>query len=142
MLFRSRRGQDINAAASGAVRKLAESKFNQESQLHNVDLQTKTNILNAQNALAAAKTPEQKAIAEENMRALQGKYEKATPNKFTVVPEFDANGQRTGTTVLDSEGKPVEIKKPTGQGQFEAGKVYTDAKGNRAKWDGKAFVPA
>ena len=25
---------------------------------------------------------------------------------------------------------------------FEAGKVYTDAKGNRARWDGKQFVPA
>ena len=138
----ARRGQDINAGAIRGQQQIAQAKLDQESKLGAVDLQTKTNILKAQNALIAAKTPEERAAAEENFRALQGRYEKAVPNKFTVVPEFDANGQRTGTTVLDSEGKPVEIKKPTGQGQFEVGKVYIDAKGNRAKFDGEAFVPA
>ena len=139
-----RRGQDINAAASGAVRKLAESKFNQESQLHNVDLQTKTNILNAQNAFIAAKTPEEKAAAEETFRALQGRYEKAAPELFdriqtgvdpaTGAPIFSVFNKRTGEVGAQATAKPVQ--------NFETGKVYTDAKGNKAKWDGKAFVPA
>ncbi len=115
----TRRGQDINAAASGAVRKLAESKFNQESQLHNVDLQTKTIILNAKNALAAAKTPEQKAIAEDNMRALQGWVREGGPNKFTVVrPEFDPATSApeprcwcsTSASLARSDAKPPQAK--------------------------------
>jgi predicted NAD-dependent protein-ADP-ribosyltransferase YbiA (DUF1768 family) len=102
----TRRGQDIGASNAGAIQKLAQAKFGQESQLHNIDLQTKTNILNAQNALAAAKTPEEKSAAEDNMRALQGRYEKTAPELFdrvqtgvdpvTSAPIYSIFNKRTG----------------------------------------------
>ena len=131
----ARRGQDINAAAAGAVRKLAESKFNQESQLHNVDLQTKTNILNAQNAFIAAKTPEEKAAAEENFRALQGRYEKLAPELFdriqtgvdpaTGAPIYSVFNKRTGEV-----GPPATTKSAP----------YQDGATIKSKTDGRTYV--
>lgn len=50
-------------------------------------------------------TPEQKAQAAEQLQMLNGKN--AQQEKFTVVPEYDGNGTRIGTTVLNSKGEQV-----------------------------------
>ena len=102
----ARRGQDINAGAIRGQQQIAQAKLDQESKLGAVDLQTKTNILNAQNAFIAAKTPEEKAAAEENFRALQGRYEKLAPELFdriqtgvdpaTNAPVYSIFNKRTG----------------------------------------------
>ena len=78
------------------------------------------------------------------MRALQVRYEKLAPELFdriqtgvdpaTGAPIYSVFNKRTGEVGAQATAKPVQ--------NFETGKVYTDAKGNRAKWDGKAFVPA
>ena len=57
-------------------------------------------------------TPEQKAQAAEQLQMLNGKN--AQQEKFTVVPEYDGNGTRIGTTVLNSKGEPVNTN---GQGK-------------------------
>lgn len=105
-----------------------------------------------QQALAGG---DQKAIqaAEDNLRAVQGKWEKTYPDLFSVTP---INGgidpvtgmprgagaivvdKRTGATKVIG---PDEAKGQPQQAQYEAGKVYKDKNGNRAKWDGKQFVP-
>ena len=76
---------------------------------------------------------------------LNGKNEQQ--EKFTVVPEYDGNGTRIGTTVLDSQGKPVDAR---GGQQAKAalppkdklvkGQTYPTPRGN-AVWDGQQFNP-
>lgn len=101
----------------------------------------------AQQAVMNAKTPEERKAASDTLLALQGRDR---PNRFTVVP----GGQDTGedgrpinrpSSVLDNQtGQFVQSpgqKQPPAE-QRTVGGIYTDAKGNRAKWDGKNFVPA
>lgn len=100
---------------------------------------------------------EPKAIqaAEDALRAAQGKWEKAPQAaKFNAVPIPGGTdpvtgmprgagaivvNQATGETRIVS---PEEAKGQAAAPKFESGKVYKDASGNRAKWDGKQFVPA
>lgn len=67
--------------------------------------------------------------------------------RFTAVnlPDtVDANGQvvRGGQAVLNNQTGQWEYPNAgRQQQQFTKGQVYTDAKGNRATWDGEKFVP-
>ena len=60
----------------------------------------------------------------------------ATPPYCFVTQPGVIYNKRTGQLAPQTQtaAKPAQ--------NFEAGKVYTDAKGNRARWDGKQFVPA
>jgi len=140
-------GQAVQAGALRANQKMAQDKFAQDSKGAAIDQQGKVQIQALQNALLAEQDPAKRQLIEDNLRAVQGKYEKAVPQKYTVynLPDtVDANGNvvRGGQGALDADGRPIDIRPPKAQPQFETGKVYTDAKGNRAKWDGKTFVPA
>ena len=72
-----------------------------------------------QTALLAEKEPAKRAQLEDNLRALQGKYEKPMPApKYTVynLPDtVDANGGivRGGQGALDAEGRPIDIRSQT-----------------------------
>jgi hypothetical protein len=104
------------------------------------------------NALASGDT-KRVARAEETLRARQGKYEKEKPEQFSVVPipggVDPATGLQRGAgaiVVNKSDGttkiiSPEEAKGQGGAPKYEAGKVYRDAQGNKAKWDGSKFVP-
>lgn len=108
----TQRGQDQQAQAQGAIQKLAQQKFGLESQTAGLDNASKVQMQAAQAKLLAAKTPEEKLAAEENLRALQGKYEKAAaPQKFTVINLPDTEGQSGriggGQAVIDANGQIV-----------------------------------
>lgn len=121
-----RREQDLQAINQGAIRKLAEDKFGLESAGLKFDNESKSNLLVAQKALAAAKTPAEKVAAEDNLRALMGKFEKTTPNNFTVVPEYDGSGARIGTTVLDQLGQPIKTNNVPATNGTGVGKPLND----------------
>jgi hypothetical protein len=103
--------------------------------------------LNAQDAYAkalASGDATKIAAAEAQLRGRLGKFEKDTPDLFdrvqtgvdsaTGAPIFSIYSKRTGQV---SE-QPAGAKAP----KYEPGKLYQDAKGNKAKWDGQKFVPA
>lgn len=131
--------------------------------------QTSEAVSKAQQAAAhtVALTNYQKAVAggnakeieraEEALRAAQGKYEKpSAPDNHGAIAVpggvDPATGMATGSSVVifkKQTGEPVHIlsnsdlKNGDGgaQAKYEAGKVYRDAKGQKAKWDGSKFVP-
>lgn len=112
----TRRGQDIQAGALRDSQKLAQDKFAQESKGSAIDQQGKLQIQTLQTALLAEKDPSKRLQLEDNLRALQGKYEKPVPApKYTVynLPDtVDVNGQivRGGQGALDVEGRPIDIR--------------------------------
>ena len=137
---------EVTNGASRATHQLAQDKFNQESKGAIMDLATKQQMQTLQAALLAEKDPTKRTQLEDNLRALQGKYEKPIQApKYTVfnLPDtVDANGQviRGGQGALDADGKPIDIRPrekqlPPGmvkQVGTSGGKpVYEDAKGNR-----------
>lgn len=145
------RGQDQQAQAQGAIQKLAQQKFGLEQAGATLDNAAKTQIQAAQTKLLAAKTPEERMAAEDNLRALQGKYDKTPPpEQYAYAPGGQAVDPATGQTVTQPgviyNKQTGEIKGPQAapkQAQnFEKGKTYTDAKGRKAVWDGQKFVPA
>ncbi len=97
--------------------------------------------------------PKRIAKAEESLRARQGKYEKEKPDQFSALPIAGGVDPATGLprgagAIIINRGtgetKIVSPEEAKGQAapKYESGKVYQDAKGNRAKWDGTKFVPA
>ncbi|MFY9262011.1 MAG: hypothetical protein WAO71_16100, partial [Gallionella sp.] len=88
--------------------------------------------------LAAGDDPVKQAAAKRKMLALG--LMKEPENKFTVVPDFDGLGNRIGTTVLDSQGNPInttggQAALPPGMtkqvGTANGKPVYEDANGKR-----------
>lgn len=96
-----------------------------------------------------AKPEDRSAIAQQILE-LSGKDQ---PNRFTVVPGGQAFNQDGMPYTLPSQvlnnqtgqfmQQPAQQSQPTGKGSgtFEKGKIYTDAHGNRARYDGTGFVP-
>lgn len=109
--------------------------------------------------LDAQASGDAKAIerAETNLRALTGKFEASVPDLYsaTAIPggvdPVTGQPMGSGALVLNRRTGEREIVSPgdakTSGGKaapaakYETGKVYKDANGNRAKWDGKKFVP-
>lgn len=90
-------GQASNSAAQS---KLAQQEFGLKAQGAGIDNQVKANMLAAQKIMADPNaTPEQKAAAEENYRAWQGKYGKETPEQYAYAPG--------GQSIDPSTGQPV-----------------------------------
>ena len=127
---------------------LAESAANTD--VKRLEAQAARQLLSAQTALAKAKTPAEQAKALDTLRALQGKYEKELPNRFTVVPggqEIAPDGvtvvNRPAYVINNQTGEMIEPQKAKpAAAKYETNRVYVDGKGNRAKWDGTKFVPA
>ncbi len=146
----TRRGQDINAAQIAGSNIIAGKRLELQTSAANLDMAGKKRLQAAQDAYINAKTQVEKDAAAEAIRALSGKNE--LPNRYTVVPGGQSVDPSTGLAitqpaqVLDnSTGALVDL---TGQRpsnatpKFEKGKVYTDAKGKKATWDGTKFVPS
>ena len=134
---------------AGATRKLVQDKFALEATGVNLDNQGKKQIQDAQTKLANAKTAAERLSATDTLRALQGKYEKEMPNRFTVVPGGQAVDPATQqlvrepSQVLDNQsGQFINAAPPKPAQNFTKGQTYTDAKGNKAVWDGQQFVAA
>jgi hypothetical protein len=89
--------QAASAQAEGAAatRAMEEQRLTMDKEAAGLSNREKKAIISAQEAYANAKTPEERAAAEQRLRAVQGKYDKEAPNRFTVVPggqEIDPNG--------------------------------------------------
>lgn len=144
--------QRSKAATAGATadRKLAQDKFDLERDGAKLDNKAKAQLASLQTAvLDPNTTPEQRKSALAIYRGLTGKAE--TQNRYTVVPggqQIDpASGQAftLPSMVIDNQtGQFVQQKGAQGaQSQnFTQGQTYTDARGNKATWDGQKFVPA
>lgn len=117
-----------------------------ENSARDVTTQGAQQIQQLRNVLLDPKaTPEQRKQAETSLRAVSGKADAA--NRFTVVP----GGQEVSPQGVAFTRPSQVIDNQTGQfiqqgaaaaPQYEVGRVYTDASGKKAKWDGKAWVPA
>jgi hypothetical protein len=154
------RGQDVQAGTAAAQLASTAPGARAEGRLKTVQADAAVQVQAAQRAYMAATTPEARAKAEDNLRALQGKYEKDVPDLFqtSVIPgEVDALGNKSpshvavtdkrsgGIKVYDANGQPTgttpHAKPLPPREQLQAGTVYQTARG-AAKWDGKQFVPA
>jgi len=118
----TRRGQDMTNASAQARLGMEKTSFDRAGKGIDLDNQAKAQIQTAQTAFANAKTPAEKVAAEETLRALQGRYEKEQPNRFTPVaggqeidsasgflvtrPERVFNNQ-TGQFVEQGQSKPA-----------------------------------
>jgi len=149
----TRRGQDITASGQAvqanavkATQQLAQDRFGIEKSQEARNAAKAELDAKQQARLQAAFDAYDKDPSEDNaarVRVLTGKEKAPAPDLFdkiqtgvdpiTNAPIYSLYNKRTG----EMSGKQA---KP--QGQYETEKVYTDAKGNRAKWDGKAFIPA
>ena len=139
------RGQDLNAAATSQNQKLAQSKDGREAASSAMDQKAKQQLMDAQQEyLNAGDDPVKQKAAERKLITLGGKQPNDKGQVITLPDTLGDQGQviRGGQAVLMPDGTLVRPEQAKAQTQYETGKVYTDAKGNRAKWDGKAFVPA
>lgn len=138
----ARAGADVRRAATDANRLALEAPaLGFEGQTKGVQNQSAVQMLAAQTRLVNARTPEERTAAEDNLRALQGKYERTYPNKLIVVPGAkNADGSQEPGQVWSTEtGQPVQgqgtPKLPPGmtrQVGTSGGKpVYEDANGKR-----------
>ena len=153
----ARRGQDQQASQQGAAQKLAQQKFGLDAQSAGVDNKLKSaqagsaeQLLSAQTALRnPANTPAQQAVADDAYARLTKTFEKsAPPEQYAFAPGGQTVDPATGVAVTQpgvifnkqtGEVKSQGAAKPAKS--FEVGKTYTDAKGNKARWDGQNFVP-
>jgi hypothetical protein len=111
-------------------------------------------LVNAQAQYALAKTPEEKAAAEHMLRAAQGKWDAFKPSVVPLADKMAPDGftKLNGGSTLYVPAADGGVGRFVSPSQSEAqsagtqervvGQIYVDAKGNRAKWDGKNFVPA
>ena len=154
----AQRGQDIQAGASRESAQLARQKLGLETTAQGIENRGKEQTLAGQKQLADAQAeylaagddPVKLKAAERKLAVLTGKS-KDTQDEYAYAPGGQTVDPATGLAVTQPG---VIYNKRTGQlapqtqtaakpaQNFEAGKVYTDAKGNRARWDGKQFVPA
>ncbi len=108
--------QEARARGEGATagRALDAQRFALDKESADLTNREKKGLLSAQDAYANAKTPAEKASAEERLRAMQGKYEKEPTNRFTVVPggqEMDASGvpvTRPASVINNQTGEFVQ----------------------------------
>lgn len=153
------RGQDIQAGAIRSANQLAREKLGVESTAQGIENRGKEQAIAVQQQiqqaqaeyLAAGDDPVKLKAAERKLAVLSGKGKDALQDEYAYAPGGQTVDPATGLAVTQPG---VIYNKRTGQlapqaqtaakpaQNFEAGKVYTDAKGNRARWDGKQFVPA
>jgi len=134
------------AEGSAADRSLAERKFGVEKEGAELTNREKKGLLSAQDAYNNAKTPAERAAAEERLRAFQGKYEKAPPPvRAFAVPGGQALTDlgvpyQTPSRVFDPDTKtfiePNAAPQPTPRTQYDSMK-----KGDRyIGADGKQYI--
>ncbi|MFD3300237.1 hypothetical protein [Aquipseudomonas alcaligenes] len=136
--------ESINSAVDRQLRSFEAA----QAQLGLADRQRLSEL--QQSILDPSISTEQRRALAEQYRVLSGEK---SENRFTVVPggqEYDATAgamvNRPARVLNNQTGEFVEPGQIDQQAaapasNFEAGKVYTDAQGRRARWDGSKFVP-
>lgn len=151
----TQRGQDLGAANAenqNAIAKgqlaVSQGQLGMSRQDHAFKQNQAKQLSDAQYAYANPKaTPEVREAAKRQLIAM-GALKASVPTYHPGSRVQDANGNQTVTdaTVFDPETQQVKFigngaSQPSTTPSREVGKVYKDANGNRAKWDGKDFVP-
>lgn len=146
---RTQAAERAASARFGMSNKIAQQRADAEQQKLGFDTKAAAQIQTLQQQIIAEKDPAKLAALQDKMQTLTGKYQRPDAgNKFTVVPGGQAVDQKTGqpytvpARVLDNQtGKFVDQPAATQEKpQYEIDKIYQDAKGNQAKWDGTKFV--
>lgn len=133
------------AETAAAERGLTTAKAGAEREGIELTNREKRAIVSAQEAYAAAKTPAERAEAEQRLRALQGKYERETPPvRMLVVPGgVDEMGNRLPGRVFDPDTKQYVGEQATAplppKDKLVKGQQYNTPRGP-AVWDGSKFV--
>ena len=133
------------AKASGAI---AAKKAGAETEGLTLDNKGKARLGALQDKVANAKTPAEQVAAEDKLRAFQGKYEKPVADEYAYAPGGQVVDPATGTVttqpgvIFNKRNGETRSGPAAAAKTYEMNKVYVDGKGNRAKWDGKQFVPA
>ena len=157
-------GKVAQRRAANTDRKLdnADQRLGLDVRNSTVDAQQKQGVISLNTQMASARerllgatTEPEKEKAREELRALQGKYEKEVQAKFTptMIPgAVDAMGNKEPSRLAITDGITGEVKlapldavataqaMPATRDKLVSGKVYQTARG-AAKWDGKQFVP-
>ncbi len=148
-------GRPMTARKAAAIAQLiaardqsavANKRLGIEQETADLTNREKKGLLSAQDAYANAKTPAEKAAAEDRLRALQGKYEKAPPDEYAAVAGgVDANGNRTDPLIYSKRTGEI-FQQPGQQAQalppkdkLVKGQRYNTPRG-AAVWDGSKFV--
>jgi hypothetical protein len=146
-------GRLMEAMAQGGVDSYAPEEAKMRAALAERELANQGGA--AQAAISAGPGFARVALERELARqqredAINGIGARPDANRFTVVPG--------GQEIIEIGGLPTTVNRParvfnnqTGQfidesgmqavGNYKVGEVYTDANGNKAKWDGRQFVP-
>lgn len=105
--------QAARAQAEGATatRDMEGQRLAMDKETTDLSNREKKGLLSAQDAYANARTPEERAAAEQRLRAVQGKYDKEAPNRFTVVP----GGQEIGADGIPFTRPSSVINNQTGE---------------------------
>jgi hypothetical protein len=154
---RTRLGFDAIRAGNETARTGADVAH---SQATTAEVQQRTG---AQQQVIAAQAAYQKALAtgdqkvidqaENGLRAVTGKWERTYPDLFSATQVGGGVDPQTGmprpssVVVTNKRDGTTKVVNPQDSAaaappKFEAGKVYQDAQGRKAKWDGSKFVPA
>lgn len=96
-----------NAAAQLQRNAMDGAKTTAETDKAKLEGEATRQLLKAQTKLTTAKDAKTKLKAMEDLRALQGKYEKEFPNRFTVVPGGDEIGP-DGFTVIKRPARVLD----------------------------------
>lgn len=138
-------GQRGDAARLG----LEERRLSGEETARGFQVRQGQRLEQAQNAYLTAKTPEEQSTALATMRALSGKGEGSLKDNYISLgggQEWDAQAgtmrnvpQRLVDLRNGQEVGAQGTSKP--QTSFEVGKVYTDAKGNKARYTAEGWKP-
>lgn len=137
-------------ARFGMSNKIAQQKADSEQAKLGFDTKASAQIQALQQQIVAETDPKKLAVLQDKMQTLTGKYQRPdAANKFTVVPGGQAVDPKTGQTytvpsrVLNNQTERFVDQPAAAQEkpQYEVDKIYQDAKGNQAKWDGTKFVP-
>ena len=138
------RAQAENAATDRTV---ATAKAGVDKEAVELTNREKKGLLSAQDAYANAKTPAERAAAEQRLRAFQGKYEKEMPNRFTVVPggqEIGADGvpfTRPASVINNQTGEFVQQPAANTKGATPRAEYDKLKKGDKyIGSDGKQYI--
>jgi hypothetical protein len=145
-------GRLTEAMAQGAVDEQAPAAAKERGALAERRLANEGGVAQAQASAGPAYARvalDRQQFNQERDDAIKGIGTKSNVNRYTVVPG--------GQEVVDIGGLPTTITRPSrvlnnqsGQyidadnmpavGNYKVGQIYTDASGNKAKWDGRQFV--
>ena len=144
-----KRAQDINQGQFAARLGMDRNKANRDDQGASLDNQAKSQLLAAQKAYGLAKTPEEKAQAEQALRGVTNNLQKEFPNKFIAVPRGkNADGLDMGSDLFNGQTEQF-VEQPKAQAsppalppkeQLVKNQTYPTPRGP-AVWDGTKFTP-